>query len=198
MVRKPKYLQSEQSGRERWLISYADVLTVLLILFVAMAAESPGKPRPPIPATTPPPTEPSPSRQRLIQAGQRLQQQGLEQRLETRGLLITLPQAVLFESGDDRVNPAALPMISQIAEVLRDSTHKIELAGYADTVPIHNRRFKNNWELSAARSLSLLTLLVSGYGIDESRLSVSSSALTIPRARTTRQAVAPRTAALRF
>jgi hypothetical protein len=51
MDRKPSYLRSEQGRSERWLISYADVLTVLLILFVAMAAESPGNKQPgcPIP-----------------------------------------------------------------------------------------------------------------------------------------------------
>jgi len=162
------------------LISYADVLTVLLILFVAMAAATPDSPPPLRPATPTPITplqasvSPSPSREKLIQAELRLRKHGLDLRLEPRGLVITLSQAVLFESGEDRVIPSALPVISQIADVLRDSTNKIELVGHADTVPIHNQRFKNNWELSAARSLSLLTLLATRYGIDESRLSVSS------------------------
>ena len=38
---KPKYLQAEHGGqRERWLISYTDFVTILLILFVAIAAQS--------------------------------------------------------------------------------------------------------------------------------------------------------------
>ena len=48
-------------------------------------------------------------------------------------------------------------------------------------MPIHNRRFDNNWELSAARSLRLLELLSSRYGIAESRLSVSSYGSWSPR-----------------
>jgi chemotaxis protein MotB len=48
------------------------------------------------------------------------------------------------------------------------------LVGHADTTPIHNRRFRDNWQLSAARSLSLLALLTSDYGIPESRLSIES------------------------
>jgi chemotaxis protein MotB len=181
--RKPKYLQADNGGRDRWLISYADVLTVLLILFVAMAAAGTVKqdsrppdppPRPPVQATVTPPTTPSPSREKLIQAERKLQQHGLDLRLEPRGLVITLPQAVLFESGDDRINPSALPIISRIVDVLHDADNKIELAGHADTIPIHNKRFRNNWELSAARSLSLLNVLTTEYGIEESRLSVSS------------------------
>jgi len=181
--RKPKYLQAENGGRDRWLISYADVLTVLLILFIALAAAGAVKQesRPPDPPPSPPaqaavatPATPSPSREKLIQAERKLQRHGLDLRLEPRGLVITLPQAVLFESGDDRINPSALPVISRIADVLHDADNKIELAGHADTVPIHNKRFRNNWELSAARSLSLLNVLTTRYGIEESRLSVSS------------------------
>jgi chemotaxis protein MotB len=74
-----------------------------------------------------------------------------------------------------------LPVISQIAEVLRDAGNRVELAGHADAIPIHNRRFKNNWELSAARSLSLLELLTSQYGIPESCLSVSSHGSFSPK-----------------
>lgn len=40
MRRKPKYLRSEGFGlRDRWLISYTDVVTILLIVFVSVAAE---------------------------------------------------------------------------------------------------------------------------------------------------------------
>ncbi|HTS50144.1 MAG TPA: OmpA family protein [Bryobacteraceae bacterium] len=207
MLRKPAYLQSERAGRERWLISYTDILTLLLILFIAMAAQTVGQqqaraveakpqspaptapatpattvPTPPAPApaapTVPPepaPTVlPSPSHEVLVRAQERLKQTGLDLHLEARGLVISLPQAILFASGDDHINASALPIISQIADVLRDLDNKVELAGHADSVPIHNRRFKNNWELSAARGLSLLNTLTNQYGIAEARLTVSS------------------------
>jgi chemotaxis protein MotB len=50
----------------------------------------------------------------------------------------------------------------------------VSLVGHADAVPIHNKRFNNNWELAAARSLRLLELLSSQFGMEESRLSVES------------------------
>ena len=37
---KPAYFQNQNSGRDRWMVSYLDVLTILLILFVAMAAQT--------------------------------------------------------------------------------------------------------------------------------------------------------------
>ena len=58
--------------------------------------------------------------------------------------------------------------------MLRDVNNKVALVGHSDAIPIHNQRFKNNWELSAARSLNLLAQLTSGYGIEQSRLSIQS------------------------
>jgi len=37
---KPAYYQSQNTGRDRWMISYLDVLTIMLILFVAIAAQA--------------------------------------------------------------------------------------------------------------------------------------------------------------
>jgi chemotaxis protein MotB len=101
--------------------------------------------------------------------------------LEKRGLVIELQQEILFPSGEDRIVPTALPVLSEIAGVLASVPNKVALVGHADAVPIHNKRFQNNWELSAARSLSLLNVLSSQYGIDESRLSVQSYGANLPK-----------------
>lgn len=199
MVRRPKYLAVDHSSKERWLISYTDFVTILMILFVAIAAQGfhggqqlaqartaqasttgakptaagptgagPTAAKPPAPKAQPEP------RQALKDADLKLRQQGLDSHLEKRGLVITLPQAILFPSGEDHIVPAALPMLSQIAGVLASVPNKVALVGHADSVPIHNKRFQNNWQLSAARSLSLLEALKTRYGIPESRLSVQS------------------------
>ena len=110
----------------------------------------------------------------LAEAEQKLQQEGVDSRLEKRGLVISLPQAILFPSGEDHVMPSAYPLVSQIAEVLNSVPNKVALVGHADSIPIHNQRFHSNWELSAARSVNLLEVLSTRYGISESRLSVQS------------------------
>jgi chemotaxis protein MotB len=171
MPRKPGYLNSEPVSHNRWLISYTDIVTVLLILFMAVAAQS-LRDHAVYAATAAP--QSSYSVPVLQQTQQKLQEQGLDLRREPRGLIISLPQTVLFASGNDRISPLAFPMVSQIAAVLRDIQNKVTLVGHADAIPIHNQHFKNNWELSAARSLSLLALLATEYGIDESRLSIQS------------------------
>jgi chemotaxis protein MotB len=195
---KPKYLEAEQGGqRHNWLISYTDFVTILLILFVAIAAQGlhtvqtprpPQTPKPiqiasiPDPPIQPvPPPQPTESHQALVRANEKLQSQGLDSRMEARGLVISLPQAILFPSGEDHVMPAALPLVSQIADVLASVPNKVALVGHADSVPIHNKRFHSNWELSAARSVNLLQVLSNRYGISESRLSVQSYGSNDPK-----------------
>jgi chemotaxis protein MotB len=73
-------------------------------------------------------------------------------------------------------------MIWQIADVLSAMPNKVSLVGHTDAIPIHNSRFKNNFELSAARSLKLLALLSTHYGIPESRLSATSFGSYNPKA----------------
>ncbi|HMD49135.1 MAG TPA: flagellar motor protein MotB, partial [Bryobacteraceae bacterium] len=145
MVRRPKYQAPARDG-QRWLISYTDVLTLLLILFIAVAAQSAGqsqakveaaasaKPAPVAPPALPPqpivpPTPnvpptgappPSPSHEALHRAEELLKARGLDAKQEARGLVISLPQAVLFGSGDDRINTSARPIISEIANAVRD------------------------------------------------------------------------------
>ena len=55
---KPRYLQPESGNRERWVVSYMDMLTILLIFFIAIAAQLPAHPpaAPAPPAAAPTPT----------------------------------------------------------------------------------------------------------------------------------------------
>ncbi len=186
---KPKYLESEQGGqRERWLISYTDFVTILLILFIAIAAQGlhsaaqpTTPPPPPKPTAAKPETKTNDSRQALAGADQKLKEEGLDSHLEKRGLVISLPPAILFPSGEDHVMPAAFPIVAQIAEVLNSVPNKVALVGHADSIPIHNKRFQSNWELSTARSVNLLQVLSTRYGISESRLSVQSYGSNAPK-----------------
>ena len=186
---KPAYFQSHSSGRDRWMVSYLDVLTILLILFVAMAAHlqsAPKKPNlPPAVAPAPPAVALIPGPSAGLTAIQHdLENDGLDVQLDSRGVVVSLPQTLLFKPGEDRINVDALSTVSAIGEVLNKIPNNVSLVGHADAVPIHNQRFSNNFELAAARSLRLLELLSSRYGIAESRLSVESYGSYDPKSTT--------------
>ncbi len=183
--------------RDRWMISYVDVLTILLVFFIAAAAktlparaDSPSAPTAQLvveqpakldPARLDPPQLDQPVRSPLADAEEKLAALGIDAHLESRGLMISLRQTILFASGDDVINSQAIPMVEEIAGVLGAVPNRVTLSGHADSTPIHNRRFRNNWELSAARGLRLLELLSGRYGISESRLTVSSDGANRPK-----------------
>jgi len=162
------------------MVSYLDVLTILLILFVAMAAQtlqdSQKKPAPAAAAAIAPAAAPvaSAPNTALDAIRQDLEKTHLDVRVDSRGVVVSLPQALLFQAGEDKVNADALTTVQAIGDVLSKIPNNVSLVGHADATPIHNRRFANNWELAAARGLRLLELLSSRYGIEESRLSVES------------------------
>jgi chemotaxis protein MotB len=191
---KPAYLQPDSASRDRWMISYLDVMTILLIFFVAVGAKSLESEKSleaakiVVPAQTAAQPSAKPIEIAVLtpeswrgEVQQKLEHYGLDWQAEPRGLAISLPQAVLFPPGRAEINAAALPILAQVAEVLDGIPNKISLAGHADGIPIHNRTFKSNWELAAARSLNLLDLLTARYGIAESRFSIASYGSTDPR-----------------
>ncbi len=174
-------MKRTETNKDRWMVSYMDVLTILLIFFVAAAAQSSTAVKAPAPQpvqakTVEPPPAPvktAEAPRALLAQQEKLATLGLDLKMEPRGLVISLPQMILFGSGNDAVSVEARDTVEEISAVLREIPNKVILVGHADAVPIHNRRFKNNWELAAARSLRLLELL-GRDGIDESRLSVAS------------------------
>ena len=179
---KPTYLQSQSNSRDRWMVSYLDVLTIMLILFVAMAAQSLQHPvhLPTPPAVAPVPAPPPVAIPTIADTPapaaieRELEQNHLDVHLDLRGVVVSIPQALLFSAGQDSINSDALGSVAVIGDLLSKIPNNVRLVGHADAIPIHNQRFHNNWELAAARGLRLLELLSTKYGIAESRLSVES------------------------
>ena len=104
----------------------------------------------------------------------------LEMRLEARGLVISLKQSAFFPSGQDALDKANLPTIKKVADVIRELPNTIQLEGHTDSVPIHNTRFKSNWELSCARAIAVMEVLTDTFELKRERFSVVGRAETSP------------------
>jgi len=100
--------------------------------------------------------------------------------MEKRGLVISFRQAALFDSGEAIVKPSGIPTMSKVTAVILKLPNQIRLEGHTDNIPIHNDLFKNNWELSSARSIAILNLLADRFGVPSDRLSVSGYADVAP------------------
>lgn len=220
----------EHVNHERWVISYADFVTLMFALFVAMYAislkdHSSGKrvaesvrdamatgglastvrvfmAKEPAKsgassgsAATDAPTgkddtktlsqqaDPSllePFRRLNEQLKQQVDSGAIRLRLSSRGLVITLEEKSFFPSGDDAIYSTAYPSMERVAKIIAGLPNAVRLEGHTDSVPIYTDRFKNNWELSTARSIAVLQLFETKFGLDSSRFAVAGYAQNIP------------------
>jgi chemotaxis protein MotB len=87
------------------------------------------------------------------------------------GVMITMRDAILFDSGKSALKPGASELLAKLAEVLkRSKAREIRIAGHTDNVPIKTPEFPSNWELSSARAISVLHSLVETHRLPPNRL----------------------------
>jgi chemotaxis protein MotB len=92
---------------------------------------------------------------KLIDAGQ------LKVATRAGRLVIQLSNDVLFDSGQTVIKPAGKEALTQVAKVLATVRGRaFQVAGHTDNVPIQTARFPSNWELSTARAVEVVKLLL--------------------------------------
>jgi chemotaxis protein MotB len=191
-----------QASHHRWLLSYADLVTLLFSLFVVLFSsayvgqkksadiakgvrDAFGEHSPAIAISKPLKLAVDPAlapvknllEDRLKQA---IESGKTEIRIESRGLVIRLKDVSVFKPGDTGINPEAHQIIDRIARAIAPLPNLITVEGHSDATAIHNSRFRDNWELSAARGVSMLRYLSETYGIPPQRLSATAFADTRP------------------
>lgn len=91
-------------------------------------------------------------------------------------LTLTMVESILFDSGKADVKEEGKLALKKVAEVLKGAKDQdIIVAGYTDNVQIGGRLAKvypSNWELSSARAISVVKILVAD-GVDPMMLSAS-------------------------
>jgi chemotaxis protein MotB len=213
----------EPENHDRWLVSYADFITLLFAFFVVMFATAQsdksktrevseavrdafqhgqlssavsnvlhGKPGPHKLGNTPqkksPENMPPPPPADLTKSLDTLQRElnaelkggKVQLKLEGRGLVISMREAAFFASGDAIVAPASFSILAKIAAVVQSLPNQVRLEGHTDSIPIHNSRFRNNWELSAARGIAMLELLGDRFQVPPARMAVAGYAENAP------------------
>jgi len=212
---RPRRVNHGHVNHERWVISYADFVTLLFAFFVVMFATAnadKGKARAvaeAVKAALDPKSNPhskqiiqellnkdkkiSPEAAKqtvaeltpslnLLQKNlkEEIQRGEVELHLESRGLTVSFKQAALFDSGAADIKPSAFSALEKTADAILKVPNQIRLEGHTDNVPIHNDKFKNNWELSSARSIAMLEFLTERFSVPVKRLAVSGYADVAP------------------
>ena len=199
---------------DRWLISYADFITLLFSFFVVLyavaqsdraktsdvsesvkralggrAAATRQAPAAAPPAAPKPKSSLEPASLEGLAPSyahlkQQLQQEiadgKMQVSMDARGIIISLHEGSFFPSGGDTIYPAAFDSMAKVATVIRELPNAVRLEGHTDSVPIHNQRFRSNWDLSAARSIAVLLFFEGRYGIASQRFAIAGYADNLP------------------
>ncbi len=92
--------------------------------------------------------------------------------LEEKGLVLRFVAEIFFDSGKAELRPKAYAMLDKVAMFLEKDVpdRNISIEGHTDNVPIKYSPWKSNWELSAARALSVLHYLTGKGNLDSNRV----------------------------
>ncbi len=100
---------------------------------------------------------------------------------DPRGVILRFDSQVLFRSGDAKVLPDGVVILSSVAEVLDSLDNMLVVEGHTDDVPTSGTQWPTNWELSTARATNVLRYLNEVEGLPGVRLSAAGYADTRPR-----------------
>ncbi|MDO8426511.1 MAG: flagellar motor protein MotB [Deltaproteobacteria bacterium] len=202
MGRKKKH--EEHENHERWLVSYADFITLLFAFFTSMYAMSSvneGKFRI-LSESLGIAFNPSLYTSTRVQEGPRFVKEQRSnvayefkdmytnnyQKIQTalkdlekdkkltfivdeQRITIRISESMLFDAASDELLPGALPVLDEVASVLKDLPNQIRIEGHTDNIPVSTPRFPSNWDLSSARAIKILKYFAGSHRFDPRKLS---------------------------
>ena len=183
------------SNTDRWLLTYADLITLLLGLFVILYAMSQvdntkyskvvaalggmfGKA---VPLEGSEGVLPGGGSMRERETIQRKLQGALYQDLQSglvtlsqdeRGVVVHLAEELLYSSGSATLKNTSMGSLDLLASVLRTLPNEIRVEGHTDNVPINTAMFPSNWHLSVGRAMNAGEYLMKRHGIDPAKVTI--------------------------
>lgn len=186
-----------RTGRDRWLMSYADLVTLLLACFATTYTAAQVSPVPPdriVPSialiepitvhegTTEPESDITKDLRQLITPIIQLMPSDVDVVDDHRGLVISLPESATFPTGSAVLTDAAKAFLIGLADTVRSTSLLLRIEGHTDDVPVAGGRYATNWELSTARASVVVLFLASSAAMPPQRLAAAGYGEFQPRA----------------
>ena len=105
--------------------------------------------------------------------GQEIKNHEIDTRVTPEGFVVSLKELGFFKSGQATLMPGAAEKIQRVAKVLAKNGLDLRVEGHSDNQPIHTAQFRSNWELSTARAMAVMLLLVDDSGFDPRKISIA-------------------------
>ncbi len=198
MAKKKKH--AEHENLERWLISYADFITLLFAVFVALWALK--RDNPPSKnviegikrafnvfgeksaaqevrvAVTPMGASEAiftvePMYKSIVESMKKSGIKGVSVHKVDRGVIIRIPDEALFDPGKAVIRENYKDTLNRTAAILKDMPNQIQIEGHTDNVPIKTAAYPSNWELSTARAIALMRHFTEESGLAPEKFAIA-------------------------
>lgn len=177
------YYTNSKDYINRWIVSYADFVTMLLALFMVMYAVL------------------RIDNQKLIEFQSKVQQtfaqksnvtkyqanikqtqiekllkdnfsksKSIKVLKNNKGLVLRVNNKILFNEGSASIKTDAQKTLDEISKVLTKIDNPVIIEGHTDSTPIKNTKFQSNWELSTSRATNIISYIVKKGGVAPKRL----------------------------
>ncbi|OGR86127.1 MAG: hypothetical protein A3J74_07500 [Elusimicrobia bacterium RIFCSPHIGHO2_02_FULL_57_9] len=160
-----------------WMVPYADLMSTLVILFMALFAYAYSQKSPEYARALAQIETDVAGRKQADRAQARLQETEMAVQIKkemnrlalddfgvevtSRYIRLTLPTPVIFAEGSQRLSPRAKGLLEALARLFSEVSNPVLVEGHSDNLPIVGGGYRSNWELSAARSFSVIKFLIS-------------------------------------
>lgn len=190
---KKGFFAEEIENVERWVVSYADFITLLFAFFTAMYAISN--------VDKQKLEQFSGSMKKAFKSEQVIEGTGIgdgsfqssyiEMELrkllpqimpenaylskDSRGIVVSLGDVIIFEPGSTEIKKEGIEKLREIALLLKKLPNSIIIEGHTDNIPLTGKEgsIKNNWQLSALRAAKVLEIFIKDFRFPPERLSVA-------------------------
>ncbi|MDQ5985850.1 MAG: Motility protein B [Syntrophus sp. SKADARSKE-3] len=177
--------RGDAKGRS-WLMSFNDLLTIMLTFFILMVSLSSiniSKMKSASDAANKVFNQVGTEGAIDIKTADALNRiEGLNARTEKNGVRVSLKESMLYEKGSDVLQSSAVRVLHDLAGVLRQTDASIRVEGHTDNVAIKTSKFPSNWELAAARATAVVKYLSEKEGVPAGKLSAAGYADSRPLA----------------
>jgi chemotaxis protein MotB len=209
LKRKPRHEAHE--NHERYLITYADLITLLLVFFIVMFSISNADKQKFLRVSTslreafhvdvlakpdqslggPSSLENDPrfmtylsirGQVAALVSRMALSPDNVDVEMNSEGIVIHLNEAILFPPGEAQLRPDALAVLDSVAQILQEVPNQIRVEGHTDNVAPANTSIQDNWELSTMRAVTTVRYLTDVQQITPERLAAVGFGEFRPRA----------------
>jgi chemotaxis protein MotB len=97
-------------------------------------------------------------------------------------IVITLGAAGFFQSGSAELDQKAVEALTRMGQIAGTAPIEVTVEGHADSKPVSGGRYRDNWELAAARSATVLKILTETSGLPAGSFKIVSYGASRPTA----------------